>query len=187
MMWSVAPVLDVPAELHPFERPDAASLVAFLSGQDWPFHGTVRERPEDIQERINAGRFDDDAASRAFWIVVAGDRVGMVRLFDLEDETPMFDLRIDASHRGKGFGKAALRLLTGRVFAEWPGANRIEATTRQDNVAMRATFAACGYAKEAHYREAWHGNDGRRYDAVGYAILRRDWSTGAVTPVAWDD
>jgi len=64
---------------------------------------------------------------------------------------------------------------------------RIEGTTRQDNRAMRRLFLRCGYAKEAHYRDAWPAQDGTIHDAVGYAILRRDWSAGTVTPPQWDD
>ncbi|MCM4076910.1 hypothetical protein [Paractinoplanes hotanensis] len=46
-------------------------------------------------------------------------------------------------------------------------------------------FRACGFVKEAHYREAWPGSDGRLHDTIGYGILRRDWLSGSVTPVDW--
>lgn len=48
-------------------------------------------------------------------------------------------------------------------------------------------FRACGWVKEAHYREAWPVRDGGSLDAVAYAILRRDWATGTTTPVRFDD
>ena len=73
------------------------------------------------------------------------------------------------------------------MFAGFPGIRRIEGTTRQDNWAMRRAFRTCGYVKEAHYRQAWPGRDGRIYDAVGYAILRSDWQAGAITMPDWDD
>jgi RimJ/RimL family protein N-acetyltransferase len=183
---AVLPSNDAAVDVQPFHMQDATSLTAFLAEQDWPFHGTLRETPAEIQERIDAGYYTDGAA-RTFWIVVGNERVGMLRLFDLEDETPMFDLRIDVVRRGNGFGTAALKWLTNYVFNELPSATRIEGTTRQDNAAMRRTFEACGFAKEAHYRDAWPDAAGRPHDAVGYSILRRDWSTGTVTAVDWND
>jgi RimJ/RimL family protein N-acetyltransferase len=51
---------------------------------------------------------------------------------------------------------------------------------------MRRALRQCGYAKEAHYRQAWPAPDGTIYDAVGYAILRTDWRSGTVTMPEWD-
>jgi RimJ/RimL family protein N-acetyltransferase len=109
-----------------------------------------------------------------------------VVIFDLGDPTPMFDLRIAAGSRGRGYGTGTVQWLTARVFSTGADKERIEATTRADNWAMRAVLARCGYTKEAHYRQAWSGPGGA-CDAVGYAILRTDWSTGTTTPVNWDD
>jgi hypothetical protein len=64
---------------------------------------------------------------------------------------------------------------------------RVEGTTRQDNRAMRRAFQQAGYAKEAHYREAWPVDGGEVYDAVGYAVLTRDWLAGATTTPEWHD
>jgi hypothetical protein len=50
---------------------------------------------------------------------------------------------------------------------------------------MRAVLRANGFAKEAHYREAWPAADGTLHDSIGYAILRRDWQSRSVTPVNW--
>ncbi len=107
-------------------------------------------------------------------------------IFDLGDPTPMFDLRIAAASRGNGYGTETVRWLTSRIFSTWADKERIEATTRADNWAMRAVLARCGYAKEAYYRQAWSSPKGA-CDAVGYAILRSDWSTGTTTPVSWGD
>jgi RimJ/RimL family protein N-acetyltransferase len=126
--------------------------------------------------------------TRAFWIITGtgtGTEAGLIRLLDLGDDTPLFDLRIRAACRGQGLGTRALRWLTGYLFTEFPGIRRIEGTTRQDNHAMRRTFRTCGYVKEAHYRQAWPAPGGTAYDAVGYAILRSDWQAGTITPPEW--
>jgi RimJ/RimL family protein N-acetyltransferase len=77
--------------------------------------------------------------------------------------------------------------LTKYLFERHANLERIEGTTRADNVAMRLVFRRCGFAKEAHFRRAWSGVDGERFDAIGYGILRDDWAKQTVTPVLWDD
>ena len=152
--------------MRKFEAGEAEALADFLAGEPWPFHATGTVEREDVLKRVKAGYYDE-----TYWIEADGERAGIVRLFDLDDATPMFDLRISAKHRG-----------TDRLFGEFAHVERIEGTTRQDNAAMRRVFRRCGYVKEAHYRKAWPDEAGRRHDSVGYAIIRRDWQTGD-TPV----
>ena len=164
---------------------DADELADYLAGREWPFHAPGRDR-EAIRAAAAGGTYSSET-DRAYWITVPGETIGFLHVFELDDPTPMFDLRIAAEHRGRGHGTAAVRWLTGMVFDGFPDATRIEGNTRQDNIAMRRTFVAAGYQKEARYREAWPGRDGRVYDSVGYAMLRRDWRDGTITPVRWDD
>ncbi|MEU7479760.1 GNAT family protein [Lentzea sp. NPDC042327] len=159
-----------------FEAGEAEALADFLAGEPWPFHANATVDRADVLDRVRSGYYDE-----TYWIEVAGERAGIVRLFDLGDETPMFDLRVGARHRGRGLGRAAVRWLTDKLFTELAHVQRIEATTRQDNLAMRRVFAQCGYVKEAHYRRAWPDGEGRRFDSVGYAVLRHDWRTGTTT------
>ena len=108
--------------------------------------------------------------------------VGLVRLLDLDDVddgSPLFDLRIGSAHRGQGFGTAAVTWLSDYLFAEFPVLHRIEATTRGDNAAMIAVLEGCGYRHEGRLREAWKSRDGSRHDTMLYALLRREWSGGA--------
>ncbi|ARE76152.1 MULTISPECIES: GNAT family N-acetyltransferase [unclassified Streptomyces] len=165
---------------------EADDLVAFLTGDTWPFHGSPVVAPDRARQWAADGRFDNEE-TRSFWIAGGGETLGLIRLMDLGDGTPVFDLRIRSRYRGQGIGPRALTWLTGHLFTELPLIRRIEGTTRQDNGAMRRTFLRCGYVKEAHYREGWPSDDGTVHDAVGYAILRRDWTTGTTTSPAWDD
>ncbi|MEU3224275.1 GNAT family protein [Streptomyces sp. NPDC006976] len=169
-----------------FEPADAEELVGFLSGDTWPFHGSDVVDPADARKSVTEGHYDDQD-NRTFWITAGGERVGFVRLMDLSDRTPMFDLRIRSERRGQGLGEKALTWLTQYVFAEFPLVQRIEGNTRQDNAVMRRTFQKCGYVKEAHYRDAWPASDGTLHDAVGFAMLRRDWVSGTTTVPDWDD
>jgi len=168
------------------DRSADASLVEFLTASDWPFHPEPRLDPVAVLRRLDDGDFDASEDRECWWAIWGGERVGLVVIFDLGDPTPMFDLRIAAGSRGRGYGTGTVQWLTERVFSTGADKERIEATTRADNWAMRAVLARCGYAKEAHYRQAWSGPGGA-CDAVGYAILRPDWSTGTTTPVNWDD
>lgn len=119
----------------------------------------------------------DDIAT--FWIRDGEDTIGLIRLFDLDDldnGSPLFDLRIDENHRGRGIGRFAVRWLTAHLFTTYPGLHRIEATTRSDNLAMQAVFAHCSYRQEGRMLEAWKNADGTRSDTLTYAILRREFT-----------
>jgi RimJ/RimL family protein N-acetyltransferase len=176
----------VGTEYRRFVASEVGGLAEFLTGEQWPYHVTARVDHNTVRRRVADGYYDS-AAARTFWIVRDGGSVGLVRLFDLDAGTPLFDLRVRAKERGRGVGRQALVWLTAYLFSELPATNRIEGTTRQDNVAMRRLFTRCGYAKEAHYRQAWPDAGGRLYDTVGYAILRQDWQSGTVTPVRFAD
>ena len=170
-----------------FVADDADALVEFLTGEPWPFHVTAVVSEERARRRIDDGDFDGEAV-QSFWITEGDETVGLVTFDDLGDGCPMFDLRIRARHRRRGLGTKAVRWLTEYLFTEFPDILRIEANTRQDNIAMRHTFLSCGYVKESHYRDAWPSvEDGTVYDGVGYAILRRDWVSGTTTIPDWDD
>jgi RimJ/RimL family protein N-acetyltransferase len=145
---------------------DVAELEELVRSDEWPHHaggGSATWVGPGIQ---------------SFWVLVDGERAGAVRLYDLDDGGPMFDLRLRTPYRGRGIGTEAVRWLTGRLFTELPGVNRIEATTRSDNRSMRRVLGKCGYQLESRYREAWPVPGGPPRDAVGYAILRSDWAAG---------
>jgi RimJ/RimL family protein N-acetyltransferase len=172
-----------------FVPAEAALLAEFLTTEDWPYHGSGAPGAAQIRQQAAAGLYDNDR-TRTFWIVTGagtGTEAGLIRLMDLGDDTPLFDLRIRAAYRGAGLGARALRWLTGYLFTEFPGIRRIEGTTRQDNHAMRRTFRTCGYVKEAHYRQAWPAPGGTVHDAVGYAIVRSDWQARTITQPEWAD
>lgn len=176
----------MPMEYPRFTATETERMVDFLIEESWPYHGPLENSPATWRRLVAEGYFDDEA-TQTFWIIADGNPVGMLRVWDLTDDTPMFDIRIRTAHRGHGIGTQALGWLTGHLFTEFPNVARIEGTTRQDNLGMRKVFHRCGYVKESHYREAWAGRNGTKYDAIGYAVLRRDWAADTVTPVNWDD
>jgi RimJ/RimL family protein N-acetyltransferase len=171
---------------HELAPSDRDALVEWLAAETWPFHGNPKPDPAAIARWIEDGFFASREA-RTFWIVRDGaERVGLVRLFDLEDETALFDLRLREVFRGQGIGGIAVAWLTRFLFTTYPHLRRVEAQTRHDNRAMRVVLRRCGFVKEAHYRAAWPAA-GPYVDGVGYAILREDWTSGASTQVRWND
>ena len=81
---------------------DARSAHLFLAANDWPYHGVPRLTAEDAAE---VPLESDDVAS--FWIRDRDELVGLIRLLDLndvDDGSPLFDLRIATRHRGAESG-----------------------------------------------------------------------------------
>ncbi|MGP9843676.1 GNAT family N-acetyltransferase [Brachybacterium sp. 107] len=166
---------------------DREDLLAFLTSHSFPFHVLMRRTREEVATAIDNGAYESEE-TRSFWLEHAElGRIGLVRLEDLEDPTPMLDLRLAEEFRGQGLGAAALAATTRHVFEHFAEVTRFEGQTREDNLAMRRTFLHCGWVKEAHYRESWPVEGGAPLASVAYAILRRDWESGTTTPVPWKE
>ena len=158
----------------PVQANDAERLVTFLASSDWPYHQERRAESSAVRARLQAGYFFGDE-TRSFWIVDDGDELlGLARVFDLQDVTPLFDLRLGEPRRGQGAGTLALRGLTTWIFSERAELERFGGYTRHDNLAMRRVFEKCGFLQEAQHRRAWRVTGGESVDAVGYAILREE-------------
>ncbi|MCQ1985932.1 MULTISPECIES: GNAT family N-acetyltransferase [unclassified Arthrobacter] len=165
---------------------DASAVTAFLASNRFPFH--VNTAPDEFQanKRVAEGHFWSKE-SQGYWVQHGGKDIGLVVLEDLEDDNPVFDLRLAESQRGRGLGVEVVRALCRLAFTELPDIVRFEGQTREDNIAMRKTFLRAGFVKEAHYRQAWPTADGTRLASVAYAILRSDWENNTVTPLEFDD
>jgi RimJ/RimL family protein N-acetyltransferase len=180
-------MLPISLTFEKFSRLDREALADWLSCETWPFHADPQPSRERVALRIDEGAFDGDEVT-TFWVLGAGhEKVGLVRVFDLDDDNPLIDLWIAEVYRGRGAGKRTLAWITGYVFRTYAHVRRIGGNTREDNRAMRKAFGACGYVKEAHYRKAWPTGEGRYVASIGYAILREDWAESKVTGVVWDD
>ncbi|WP_328284299.1 GNAT family N-acetyltransferase [Brevibacterium sp. UCMA 11752] len=166
---------------------DRSGLIDFFTSNDFPFH----VRPErwtaaGVEERIESGAFRSDDYD-TFWLQHEQlGSLGIVRLEDLTDDTPMFDLRLATELRGQGLGTECLRAITDHVLMTMD-VDRFEGNTRDDNIAMRSTFIRAGWSKEAHYRRAWPVAGRTPRDSVAYAILREEWKSGAGINVHWHD
>lgn len=175
----------MPLRLNPLDAAgsDRDALVAFLTGDRFPFHVRAEPTVAQVNEAIDAGMWGD-AEKETLWIEDdERRRIGLVRLDDVTDATAMVDLRLAAPWRGRGRGAQALALATDRVFTAHPDVIRFEGQTREDNTAMRRTFDRCGWVLEAYYRDGWPVEGGDPVASVAYSVLRRDWDSGRTTPV----
>jgi RimJ/RimL family protein N-acetyltransferase len=164
-----------------FEHTMSDELIDFLTSEKWSFHGQENPTEESIKKSLENGFYTDNG-NRTFWILHNNDKVGLIRLFDLEDPICLFDLRLKEKWRRKGLGQEAVRWLTNFVFSNYPEMIRIEGHTRFDNYAMRKTFFNSGYVKEAYHRKSWR-QSGELFDSVGYAMIRSDWESNTKTTI----
>jgi len=158
------------------------TLVEFLTSDTWDFFSTPNPKPENIRENYkNQGYTGDDC--KTFWVILDQDtKVGMIRIYDLQDGDPVFEIRILSKYKSMGIGTITVNWLVDYTFNNFSDKERIEANTRQDNYAMRCVFHKCGFVKEAYHRKAWVG-----HDAIGYGIIKEDWKNGKTTPINWND
>lgn len=154
---------------------DCERLVEWLPKQSYPYHSLSRVDIAWVRDRIADGCFFG-GDTRCFWALdEGGSELALVRVCDVEDITPLIDLRVAEHARGKGVGTVALRYATRFVFENLPEITRIGGYTRHDNGAMRRVFDKCGYLQEAYHRGSWRVEGAPLADSVGYAILRSEW------------
>lgn len=109
------------------------TLVEFLTSDTWEFHGTPNPNPERIRASYENQYYTGDDC-KTFWVILDHDiKVGMIRIYDLQDSTPVFDIRILNNYKGMGVGtitvnwlmiiylkifliKKGLKLIQGRII-----------------------------------------------------------------------
>jgi RimJ/RimL family protein N-acetyltransferase len=159
-----------------FRKTHSKQLIDFLRSQKWKHHIIKKEDKKSIKKRIDNGYYSNSGVE-TYWIILKNKKIGFIKIFDLEnkdDSSPLFDIRIDSSERGKGIGLEATKFAIKYIFKEYNKIRRIEATTREDNIPMQKVLKKCGFKREAIYRKAWKISEKKFVDSYGYAILRKD-------------
>jgi RimJ/RimL family protein N-acetyltransferase len=125
----------------------------------------------DLYDRMTRAK---DAAEWA--IDVDGELVGRTSLFAVDELSRNAEVGISfgPEHRGKGYGRDALRVLLRYAF-ERRNLHRVWLETVATNEMSLRAYAAAGFVEEGRLREhAWVA--GRYVDVVRMAVLRAEWS-----------
>ena len=162
-----------------FENNMIDELVDFLTSETWSFHGQENPDEKSIRNNVAKGNYNENG-NQTFWIMENHTKIGLIRIFDLEDPICLFDLRLKEKVRGKGIARHVLDWLSTYVFTHYTHIIRIEGHTRYDNFAMRKTFFNSGFVKESYNRKSWR-QSGQLFDSVGYAMIREDWENQTQT------
>lgn len=159
-------------------------LIKLYTQNDWPYHGNKKVTEEAIRSSFEEGYYQRDRET--FWIIDDGVKVGLLLIQEVNDTIPLFDIRLEEKHRGKGYGVKVLVWLQDYLF----GAKqkiRVEGYTRADNIGMRKCFVKAGFVKEGYLRNAWENADGSISDTVLYGAIREDWKNKCLTPSKIDE
>ena len=103
-----------------------------------------------------------------------GRRVGFA-LLRLHPEDLAVELRrLAVTEKGRGHGRAALRLATVQAFEEH-GAHRLWLDVKPQNERARSLYRSAGFVEEGVLRDALY-HDGRFESLVVMSILRPEWT-----------
>jgi RimJ/RimL family protein N-acetyltransferase len=150
-------------------RPDELELF-------WRSRGGKLTRERCAERIARSGRLADGLLDLG--IDVDGRLVGDVGARRPREFYPpgIFELGIDlfrSDDRGRGYGREAIRLLTGHLF-DACRAERVQGSTAVDNAAMRRVFELLGFTFEGIMRGFMPTREGRE-DYALYAVLRDEW------------
>jgi RimJ/RimL family protein N-acetyltransferase len=149
-------------------RTDAATWTAMSSSPLWPL--TFADFAEFYDRIVR----DKDVVE--FAIEADGTLVGRCGMFHLDPLARNAEVGISfgGEHRGKGYGRDAMRVLLRYGFT-YRNLHRVWLETLASNVAGLRAYAAAGFVEEGRLREhAWV--DGRYEDTVRMAVLRSEWA-----------
>ncbi len=160
-----------------FSKKNSKLLINFLSSQVWSFHTDANLSKKEIEKKIKGGYYTKKDQV-TFLVKNKYNLVGFFRVFGLkniDNETPLFDIRIASKFRKKGIGSAVVKFMLHYVFKNYNLIRKVEGTTREDNMGMQKVFQKVGFTKVAQFRKDWKGKDGVWHDTIGYDILKEEF------------
>jgi len=161
--------------LRPLRLDELDTLAAMQDGSvPRPTHSDVRER---LRRRIEeSGRFVEGRLDLG--IELDGELVGDISARQPEMALPpgVYEVGISLlpACRGRGHGTDAIRALADHLFAACE-AERVQASTDVENLAMRRVFEKLGFVAEGVMRGFMPAGD-RRADYALYGVTKAEWS-----------
>jgi RimJ/RimL family protein N-acetyltransferase len=123
-----------------------------------------------------SGLWADDAGAMAIVEKASGRMVGTTQFYRSSPVIHGYEIGYilhDEADRGKGYASAALRLMTGLLFAERPACHRLQLIIETWNTASWKLAEACGYEREGVLRKSGYSSSDPE-DCFIYAHLRAD-------------
>jgi len=161
--------------LRPMREADLPDYVRWLNDPEITGN-MIRSFPGVTVE--TARPWYQDPARETWAIEVAGRHVGACSLHLLGEGVAMVQRVIigDKASWGKGYGKAAMRRLLERGFAEL-GLQELQIRVNAANARALALYRSCGFRQRSITRDVPR-EDGVRVDVVEMAITRAEWQAG---------
>jgi RimJ/RimL family protein N-acetyltransferase len=185
----VRPLVDLPGRLvrlRPFQPGEVDTAWQELSHQDEAAH--PRRRPEDHRphppERFRRRLHRSGRLWRGcldLGIEHDGRLVGTIQARTRPTQTlpaGVYEIGVilyRQRDRGSGYGTEAVQLLTTWLF-ESSKAERVQASTDVNNMAMRAVLERLGFQFEGVMRGYGAASAGPRIDGAMYAVLKPEWA-----------
>ncbi|MGH3104768.1 MAG: GNAT family N-acetyltransferase [Gaiellaceae bacterium] len=171
-------ITEPPVRLRPIRADELDLLISQPRSGSPPGYDQAREQ---LRERIErGGRLVDGRIDLG--IEAHGSLVGQVEARQPKAAMPagVFEIGISLfeAERGKGYGRAAVELLTEHLIRVQEG-HRIQASTDLENRAMRTVLERAGYVFEGVLRGFMPTREGGRADYAIYGITRADWERRA--------
>lgn len=95
-------------------------LVSFLTSQSWDYHSDPRPGADQIRQLAKKGYYHSRESITFRIQSDSGEKIGLLRIFDVEDSTPLFDIRVLNLYRKRGIGETAVRWMARYVFTRFP-------------------------------------------------------------------
>lgn len=101
--------------------------------------------------------------------------IGTIGLVNINEKRLSADIGhgVSPSYSGKGYIFEAYSLVLNYFFGILKF-QRINATTASDNHPTRVVLETAGFKKEGHFRQFYRRDDGERFDAFYYGLLKNE-------------
>ncbi|MFE0020098.1 GNAT family N-acetyltransferase [Amycolatopsis sp. NPDC059021] len=162
--------------LRPLEPSDAESLYRWNSDPDigrWmvnshplslaQFRKRCEERKENSYDNVVLG----------IETLAEGKFIGIIDLRDAEPEIGNADLDLyigEKDHWGKGYATDAMRVMCAYGFNSMR-LHLISLRVVAENEAARHVYRKVGFHEDGRHREAFRGDDGKRYDMILMSLI----------------
>lgn len=171
--WQIEDLEPYAYWLRPGHRWQELDAPYFQDGDEDAIPGMVEHKRSQIEATKRTPRYG---------LVIADaptdQLLGAVNWYWQSQETNWLSIGIviyEPANWGRGIGYQAIGLWSDYLLASMPELVRLDLRTWSGNAGMMALASKLGFVEEARFRKA-RIVGGLHYDALGYGVLRDEWS-----------